>query len=450
MPAFPLLSDAERANLWACLALRHATGVGATRARQLVAHYGTPLAAVEAGRRFPEQWVEEGLASARTATAFAREEWRAAAREEWLALQQPGIAFVTLESPLYPPLLRQTPDSPLLLYYQGNVRLLQGAMVAIVGSRYCTEEGINVSALFSRGLSECGITVVSGMARGIDRAAHIAAMRGPGRSVAVLGTGITQTYPPCNSDVADLLREEGLLVSEFAPGTVPRPGNFPVRNRIISGLCHGTLVVEASKRSGSLITARLALEQGREVFVVPGPTRAEDSAGCRDLVRNGAKAVFTAEDMLPELAPMLAMEMRQALQQRIDALKGEDPPPLQDFPLPLCADPPDRKPPAKKPPANSAIRPLGNKPAPVARPPAADQKNTLPATPPVTRPTSSPAFTLSPDEQAIATALADGAVHIDGLCRGLGMDASRLSGLLTMLEVRGVIRREPGMFYTLG
>ncbi|MDL2291514.1 DNA-processing protein DprA, partial [Desulfovibrio sp. OttesenSCG-928-F20] len=324
MSTFADLSLDEQRELWAVLALRHAKGIGPCRARRLAEHFGSAFAAAEAGMSRPTAWAECGVTTKQTATAFALGHWRENAKGEWCALRKSGVSFIMWSDARYPSLLREINDAPLLLYYKGDLALLGGPALAVVGARQCTPEGIAVSAWFSRALSLAGVAVISGMAMGIDRAAHLAGLRGPGRSIAVLGTGIDVVYPGCNADLYALLRQNGLIISEYGPGVGPAARHFPIRNRIISGLSSGVLVVEAAGRSGSLITARLALEQNRDVFAVPGHTMAAVSEGCRELIRRGARPVFDADDILEDLAPLLELEARRALEKRRALGKADD------------------------------------------------------------------------------------------------------------------------------
>ncbi len=216
-------------------------------------------------------------------------------------LEHPNHAIVTLGDPTYPALLLQTEDPPPLMYVVGNIALLQVAAIAVVGSRNATAQGVNNAESFSRSLSQSGLCVVSGMALGIDTAAHIGGLEGLGKSIAVVGTGLDRVYPARNKTLAHQLAKQGALVSEFPLGTPALANNFPRRNRIISGLSLGCLVVEAAVSSGSLITARLALEQGREVFAIPGSIHSALSKGCHQLIKQGAKLVERAEDILEEL-----------------------------------------------------------------------------------------------------------------------------------------------------
>lgn len=210
-------------------------------------------------------------------------------------------AVVTILDPPYSALLRETYDPPPVLYFRGNLELLSTATVAMVGSRRATPYGISIAHQIGRELGAAGLTIVSGLARGIDAAAHEAALRAGTPTIAVLGTGIDIVYPRFHRRLFAEIAENGLILTEFAPGTAPQPQNFPIRNRVIAGLCLGTIVVEASARSGSLITARLASEEGREVFAVPGSVLSPGSEGVHRLIQSGAKLVHNVNDVLEEL-----------------------------------------------------------------------------------------------------------------------------------------------------
>jgi len=221
-------------------------------------------------------------------------------------LQHPGHHLLTLESAHYPPLLAQLPDAPPALFVAGRTELLASHQLAVVGSRNPTAAGLANAREFAAFIAAQGVTVTSGLAQGIDGAAHQGALE-QGRTIAVLGTGPDQVYPPGHAALAQRIVEEGALVSELPTGSPPRRENFPRRNRIISGMSLGTLVVEAARRSGSLITARLASDQGREVFAIPGSIHNPLSRGCHQLIRQGAKLVETAEDIFEELASLAAV-----------------------------------------------------------------------------------------------------------------------------------------------
>ncbi len=222
---------------------------------------------------------------------------------DWLA-SRPDQHLVPITSPAYPGLLAQTAGAPIALYVRGAFAALQLPQLAIVGSRNPTASGREAAFEFARHLAGCGLTVTSGMAEGIDAAAHRGALAAGALTVAVCGTGLRETFPAMHAGLAEEIAARGALVSEFPPDTPARRANFPQRNRIISGLALGTLVVEAARQSGSLITARFSSEQGREVFAIPGSIHSPLSRGCHRLIRDGAKLVETADDVLAELGPV--------------------------------------------------------------------------------------------------------------------------------------------------
>jgi DNA processing protein len=225
----------------------------------------------------------------------------------WQAwLDEPGHQLIAAGSEQYPARLLEIDDAPLALWADGvNPSLLRSPQLAIVGSRHPTSNGRLTAESLAASLSNNGITITSGLARGIDAASHVGALSGAGKTVAVLGQGIDGIYPAMNRALADRIRSEGIIVSEYPPQTPVRRGQFPRRNRIIAALTLGTLVVEANRRSGSLITARLANDYGREVFAVPGSIHNPLSKGCHKLLRDGAKLVEDANDLLIEIAPQL-------------------------------------------------------------------------------------------------------------------------------------------------
>lgn len=224
--------------------------------------------------------------------------------EEWRE------ATVTLADDAYPALLRHIIDPPLALFYRGDLSLLARPGLAIVGSRRASEYAINVAGLLARQLAPIGLTIVSGLALGVDCASHTTALDSGGATIAVLGTGIDVIYPRANRALFRRIGEQGLIVTEFPPGSPPRPEHFPIRNRIISGLSHGTVIVEATSRSGSLITARMAAEQGREVFAVPGSIFSPGSEGTNRLIQYGAKLVHDVQDVLDELPREVLAQLR--------------------------------------------------------------------------------------------------------------------------------------------
>lgn len=209
--------------------------------------------------------------------------------------------LICFDDPFYPPLLKQISDPPSILFVKGQIDILLQPGLAIVGSRYPSHSGIQITQHLTEQLANSALMICSGLAAGIDGAAHRAALAANGKTIAVLGTGIDVIYPKRHIKLAEQITEQGCLISEFWPDIQPFAGNFPKRNRIISGICMGTLVVEAKLKSGSLITARLAAEQGREVFAVPGNILAGQNQGCHKLIKNGAKLIEAPVDIIEEL-----------------------------------------------------------------------------------------------------------------------------------------------------
>jgi len=226
--------------------------------------------------------------------------------------EQPDNHIVCYDENDYPPLLKEITDYPPLLYCSGNIELLKNPQIAIVGSRNCTPGGARTAKDFAVTLAKAGLTITSGMASGIDTQAHLGALSCGGNTVAVTGTGLDRIYPSENKQLAYDIHENGLLVSEFPLGTGPISDNFPRRNRVISGLSVATLIVEATRRSGSLITARQAAEQGREVFAIPGSIHNPQARGCHRLIQDGARLVDKASDIVEELGSLLGYLAEQA------------------------------------------------------------------------------------------------------------------------------------------
>jgi DNA processing protein len=275
-------------------------GVGRDTARKLLAAFGSAQAVVSAR---PAQW--QRIVGAELAASLEAEppdhDSRLDAARRWRQAGDGTHHVITLGEAAYPSALLQTADPPLLLYVQGRVETLSTPGLAIVGSRNPTTQGADNARSFAAPIAGAGMTVVSGLALGIDGAAHEGALAAAGRTIAVVGTGLDRVYPRRHLDLAHRIAATGAIVSEFAPGTPPLPPNFPLRNRIIAGLSQGTLVVEAALRSGSLITARLASEAGREVFAIPGSIHSPLSRGCHALIKQGAKLVESAADILEAL-----------------------------------------------------------------------------------------------------------------------------------------------------
>jgi DNA processing protein len=291
----------ERDELAAWLRLLETPQVGRESARKLLAAFGSPQAVIDASTRARQEVAGSGPAVALASPPDTLDALTAATTD-WLAADTPEArTVITLGDALYPPALLETADPPLLLYAQGRAELLCQPSVAIVGSRNPTPQGLASARAFAAHLSRAGLVVVSGMALGVDGAAHQGALDGPSSTVAVVGTGLDRVYPRRHLELAHRIARAGLIVSEYALGTPPLPANFPLRNRIIAGLARGTLVVEAALQSGSLITARLAAESGRDVFAIPGSIHSPQSRGCHALIKQGAKLVDSAQDILEDL-----------------------------------------------------------------------------------------------------------------------------------------------------
>ena len=287
-----MIADELRHWLRLCLI----PGIGPERQRELLATFGLPERIFAAGQFSLARVIGERLAGELKSHDNAAQVEAALA---WAL--QPGNYILTLADAAYPQTLLQTADPPSLLYAKGRIELLNAPALAIVGARSATPQGVANAEAFARVLSEAGLTIVSGLALGVDAAAHRGALEGPGSTVAVVGTGADRIYPARNASLARRIAEAGVIVSEFPLGTPPATYNFPRRNRLISGLARGVLVVEAAVDSGSLITARQAAEQGREVFAIPGSIHSPLAKGCHRLIKQGAKLVESAQDVLEEL-----------------------------------------------------------------------------------------------------------------------------------------------------
>lgn len=360
------------------LVLQSTPGIGGRTLRRLVNYFGSAAGVLEAQRR---DLLRAGLPE-RLIGALRRPD-ESAARTGVAWLDDPAHHLVTFLDPRYPPLLRQIDDPPPLLFVRGDVAALHLPQLAIVGSRNPSASGSENAFLFARQFARCGFAVTSGLAVGIDAAAHRGALDGDGVTVAVAGTGIDRIYPARHATLADEIVTRGALVSEFPLGTPPAAGNFPRRNRLISGLSVGVLVVEAARHSGSLVTARLAAEQGREVFAIPGSIHNPLARGCHALIRQGGKLVETVHDILEELGPLAnaALELEVPLQQ-------DSPPP--------------------PPPSSSSS---------------------------------------SEDHGRLLQCIGFDPVSVDGLVERSGLTAERVSSMLLMLEMQGHISPVPGGLY---
>jgi DNA processing protein len=319
------------------------------------------------------------IASLNDAHVDADDPWR-----RWL--ESPRRRLIGLDDATYPPLLRGLPDPPLALWIEGDASsLLAAPQLAIVGSRNPTRDGRETARQFARYLSDRGLTITSGLAVGIDAASHEGGLAGASGTIAVLGSGLDTIYPADNLKLAERIVGNGLLMSEFPPGAPPRAAHFPQRNRIIAGMSVGTLVVEAARRSGSLITARLAGQYGREVFAVPGSIHNPLAKGCHELIRQGAKLVDDVADIIVELAPLLSANLTAGATSTTDA--------------------------------------------------------------PSAAATSEPSLTEQPAYAALLDALGFAPTGIGELARRTGLTAAELSSMLLVLEFEGLVEALPGGRY---
>ena len=362
--------------------LKSVPGIGNLLFRRLLERFSHPekVLAASQGSLMAVQGISPKLAR-----AILNHKMPVHVLDDMKAARQSGFTISTFADEDYPALLRHIPDPPPLLYVYGE--LPQGERnVAVVGSRSATYYGLETTFNICRNLAQQGITVVSGMARGIDTRAHQGAMDGGGKTVAVMGCGLGKVYPRGSEVLYHKIAQNGAVVSEFPVGSEPEARHFPVRNRIISGMCLATVVVEAAHKSGSLITANLAAEQGREVFAVPGSVESHKSTGTNRLIKQGAGLVENAGDILDALA--LAWNAPQAQ----SATAGDDP--LEDDPISLEG--------------------------------------------------------LAEEEKTVLEALGPYPIHIDVLVQRLGMPVGGLSAALLQLELKGLVRQEPGKLFSRG
>ncbi len=296
------LQGAYEEEVFYCLALSFVKDVGPLSARKLLARFKRPQNIFSASIEELAGCQDIGVKRAESIKAF--QNWKAV-EEHLNKIKNYGITLLRYTDSLYPQSLRELDDAPLLLYCKGNMLKEDALSIAVVGARGMTDYGRKVASQISSALASAGITVVSGLARGIDTVAHVGAIRAKGRTIAVMGSGIDIVYPPENKRLYEQIASSGCIISEFPLETPPEKHNFPRRNRLISGLSLGVLVVEAAQSSGSLITAEYALQQNKEVFAVPGRIDSMLSRGTNQLIRKGARLVQSAEDIIEELLPQL-------------------------------------------------------------------------------------------------------------------------------------------------
>ena len=324
-----------------------------------------------------------------------------------------GCQVITLYDAAYPLHLKEIDTPPVVLYVKGELTPEDALSISLVGSRNAKDYGRKVSYRLSYQLAQRGLTVISGLARGIDTSAHRGALEAGGRTIAVMGNGLSVVYPATNSNLAEKIEASGALVSEFPMAVKPKPRNFPRRNRIISGLTLGTVVVEASNRSGALITARLAAEQSREVFAVPGEIFSELSAGTHKLINDGAKLINTVDDLLNELPPYV-------LNQTQSQASSSPVPDMETMPAQA-----------------SSVETRDAERVPQQSPPDVQQSVSTPPPP-----------DLTPDEKTIFEAIEVPSSHIDTIVRTTQLPISQVSSVLLMLELKGIVQQLPGKQFT--
>lgn len=378
----------------AYLALNLLPNIGPIRVRRLLDQFQTPQAILAAPVR--DLILVPGIGE-EMAAHIADWENRIDLPEEKCRLSDHGIELLTLDDPRYPAALRQIHDPPFLLYMKGTLLPADEAAVAVVGSRRMTHYGREQARKFSFQLARAGFTIVSGLARGIDTAAHEAALAAGGRTIAVLGSGIGNVYPPENQALANRISQNGAVLSEFPVLYVPDKQSFPLRNRIVAGMSSGLLVVEAPARSGSLITANQALEQGRTVFAIPGPIDRPSSEGCHRLIQQGATLVCSADDVIDELG----LEINAL---PLDFTNSE----AKSVPLPKAEN---------KAPAGSSAPPFRH-------------------------------VELSELERRLLTELDLGDTTIDRLAEVTGVPAGRVGASLLQLEMKRLIKQLPGKYFS--
>ena len=362
------------------LALSFVKDIGPITAKKLLSAFHTPKNIFDAPLK--ELKRVEGIKTSRAMSIHAFDSWDLV-DQELEKTEQMGIRLVAFTDKSYPESLRQIDDSPVLVYMKGEIKDEDKYAIGIVGSRNMTPYGKSVAETFAFELASKGFTIISGMARGVDTTAHKGALKAKGRSIAVLGCGIDTAYPVENAALIEELGGSGAVISEFPLGTPPNRENFPKRNRLISGLSLGVLIVEAAAGSGSLITANYALEQGKEIFAVPGGITAMNSVGTNELIKRGAKLVQNVDDIIQELTPLLKGLLRST-------------------------------------PGAGAGRKQPDMVTDLSR------------------------LEINNEEKAICNVLGSEPRHIDIISRETGIAAQKLSGILLGLELKGVVKQAEG------
>ncbi len=330
---------------------------------------------------------------------------------EWTKLRKNNFQLICIGDDDYPSNLLKIPDPPAVLFSSGALMARDLVSIAVVGSRYASPAGIIFAEKLTADLARNGVAVVSGLAVGIDSAAHRGALKAGGRTLAVLGCGLDVDYPAVNTDLKQVIARSGALLTEFPLGTPPSPGNFPSRNRIISGLSLGVVVVEAAERSGSLITARFALEQGREVFAVPGVAQSMRSKGTHRLLRQGAKLVESVEDVLEEIRPLIR--------------------PGQSLPPSFTSSPGEKEERGKTGPCRRGMEKPAGPEEKISYSPFSGEPN-------------------SQEERMLLRILDKVPKHIDEIAQEANMPAQHTAALLLELELKGLVTQLPGKYFISG
>ena len=420
---------------FACLALRHSPQIGAKTWKKILSHYQSAYEAVMDA----SNWCSKGLSYQSRADDFKKELWRPKAEAEYKLSRKLKPGVITWFDPSYPKLLKTISDPPICLYYLGDKSLLDNPSVAVVGARDPFRESLLASQRISLGLSRYGITIVSGMALGVDRQAHLGGLAKEGSTIAVLGSGIDVIYPRDNTDLYGQVVSKGLVLSEYGPGTAPRADNFPRRNRIISGLSLAVVVVEATRKSGSLITARLGLEQGRDVLAMPGTGMNKRFEGSNQLIKEGAPLVENAEDVLWKIHSQLGVYPR--VQEAVkDYLHSPEPKHSFDNNILLSLDPDPSESESR-----AARQPQENNSVPKKNEinqhsPQADENGSGFAKPKVH----------GTEADILALVKQRGKIQADELARDLEIAPHVLASAVLNLELKGLVKRLPGMYYTPG
>ena len=368
-------------TLFPWFALKGVSGIGNHLFKRLLDRFRSPDLVFEASQ---EDLLQVDGITPRIVAAINKYKIPELVKKDFDLVMKKGYQIVTMSDPAYPSLLLQIPDPPPFLYVSGSL-CNSIKNIAVVGSRNATNYGISITKRLCEELAVLDFTIVSGMAVGIDTAAHTGALIGKGKTIAVLGSGLERVYPHKNLKLFHKIAEKGAVISEFPLLEEPEARNFPIRNRIISGISLGTVIVEATQKSGSLITARLAAEQDREVFAVPGNINSFKSIGTHSLIKQGAKLVENIQDILEELSPLITEDSLN------NKIKHEDKP------------------------EDKIAKPLS----------------------------------LSSEESLVFEAIGHYPVHIDDLVQKTSMEPGKLSGVLLKLELQGIVHQAPGKFFSI-